>query len=356
MTLLQKIADNQLTGRGGACFPVAKKWLLVESGLSAKIQNSNEKVILYLVANGSEGEPGVKKDFYLLDKYPESVISGIKETMSYFRGRFGRNIDVRSIVYLNHDYFTRFRRQLQKLIEADNIKLFQKPNEAGYIGGEETALLNVLEGRRAEPRLKPPFPAESGLWGMPTLVQNIETFYHISRIASDQYLKTRFYTVGGDCFAPGVYEFSEDITINEVLSKTGNHPLKMPFEKSRYDFFVQVGGDASGEVFDSTQLNQPVAGAGSITVYSKAKHRSSDLIAKWVEFFKNESCGQCTPCREGSVRVAELLKVEKPNWKIINEIFDVMSETSFCALGASIPVAVRSYLANVHNNDVVSDD
>lgn len=355
MTLLEKIKSSQLTGRGGANFLVAKKWQAVESGVSTAINNSKKKIALYVIANGSEGEPGVKKDYFLLDKYSEAVVGGMIETIKYFKSRFGKNIEPQGIVYLNHDYYDEFGAKLLQIIGDNNIKLFKKPIEAGYIGGEETALLNIIEGKRAEPRLKPPYPPESGLWGAPTLVQNIETYYHIDRIANDKYQQTRFFTIGGDCIVPGVFEFPIEETIAAVLEKTGNHPLKLPFEKSRFDFFVQIGGDASGEVLDSTQLDRAATGAASITVYGKSKHQPLDLFRSWVEFFKNESCGQCVPCREGSMRVVELLKSNKPNWRIVNELFDAMIDSSFCALGASIPLAVRSYLKNVHKNEIGHD-
>lgn len=108
-----------------------------------------------------------------------------------------------------------------------------------------------------------------------------------------------------------------------------------------------MGGDASGIVLNSSQLNQPASGAGSITVYSLAKHKPIDIMKQWAYFFANESCGQCTPCREGTFRLKEILKMKKNDWQLISEIINSLDETSFCGLGGAIPTTYRSYIKNV---------
>jgi NADH:ubiquinone oxidoreductase subunit F (NADH-binding) len=240
---------------------------------------------------------------------------------------------------LNPDYYKKINLDLKKQIGSLPIIVFCKDHSAGYAGGEETSALNHIEGKRIEPRLRPPFPPVSGLWGYPTLVNNVETFYDISLIADGKYEKKRFYTINGDCLWTGVYSFPEDWTIEKILKETENYP--------DYEFFVQEGGDAAGLVLRPDQLLRPAGGGGSITVYSVIKHDSLDLMRKWAKFFYGQSCGQCTPCREGTLRLYELLSEEDPDWKTIASILDVLRATSFCGLGCAAPIAITSYVNNV---------
>jgi len=214
-----------------------------------------------------------------------------------------------------------------------------KPHKAGYIGGEETSAINAIEGKRIEPRLRPPFPPTSGLWGFPTLVNNVETFYDVSLIAAGKYKNKRFYTINGDCLNTSVYELPEKWTIEKVLKETKNYP--------DFEFFVQAGGDASGEVLSEKQLNRRVEGAAAITVYSIIKHEPINLIKKWLDFFYSNSCGQCVPCREGLYRLKEIINEKDPNWRMFSDILDVMHETSFCGLGCVAPFPIITYVENV---------
>lgn len=324
--IIQKLKKSQLLGRGGACFPVWKKWEMVKNAEGDK---------KYIVCNASEGEPGVLKDGYILKAYPERVVDGITIAMEFLEAD-------KAYIYINASYYDKYSGILKKLIGAKNIELFRKPHRAGYIGGAETALLNNLEGKHAEPRLKPPYPTTNGLWGCPTLVNNVETFLEVSLVNADVYRHTRFYTVSGDCIHHGVYEYPVSYSIKDILEKTDNYP--------DFDFFVQVGGDGAGSVYNSRQLDLCVEGSGSITIYSEKKHEPIDLIKNWVVFFRDESCGQCTPCREGTYRLKEILNRKNVNWPAFFELLDVMDETSLCALGKSVSIPIRSYLDNVLNN------
>ncbi len=326
MNIIQKLKKANLIGRGGASFPVWKKWEAVKNAKSDK---------KYIICNASEGEPGVFKDGFIFKIHPERVIDGMSLAMEFL----GAN---QAYIYINEAYYEKYSRILKKLINNRNIRIFKKPHRAGYIGGEETALLNNIEGGHAEPRLKPPYPTTEGLWGMPTLINNVETFYEVSLVNSGLYKEARFYTVSGDCIHHGVYELSRKKTIEEVLRLTNNYP--------DFDFFVQVGGDGAGEVFNSKQLNQKVGGAGSITIYSKAKHEPIDLIKNWVVFFRDESCGQCTPCREGTYRLKEILNKKEKDWKIFFDLLENLDNTSLCALGRSVSIPINTYLENVLNN------
>ncbi|MBU4454938.1 hypothetical protein KJ586_00275 [Patescibacteria group bacterium] len=353
--IIDKIKKAGLVGRGGACFPTATKWEMVKNAAGEK---------KYIVCNASEGEPGVKKDGYILEHFPEKVIDGMKIAVDFLSlGNKGKKtVDVKGYVYINPEYYKKYGKKLEDIIRkippsplakggnppippcegGQIIEVFKKPESAGYIGGEETSALNAIEGKRIEPRLRPPFPTTNGLWNCPTIINNVETLYNVSLVASGEYKKNRFYTINGDCLWTGVYEFSEDWTIEKILKETNNYP--------NFDFFTQIGGDGSGEILNSKQLNIQATGAGSITVFSVLKHKPLDLIKKWLDFFISESCGQCTPCREGIYRLLEIVKSPKPDWHLFGELLNNLSETAFCGLGCVVPVPIKSYFENVLAN------
>lgn len=336
---LKKIKKANLTGRGGAGYPVWMKWQAVKENYEKRRVNiiGRKKVIdedmkCFVVCNFSEGEPDVKKDHYLLENYPERIVDGIKIAMHFLGAEQG-------FIFINHHYYKRLAKNLISHVGNFPIELFVKPETAGYIGGEESSILNTIEGCKTEPRFRPPYPVERGLWGYPTLVNNVETFFNVSLLYANQYENKRFYTVTGDCLWDGVYCLPEDHTIEKVLKETSNYP--------KFDFFVQIGGGASGVVLNSKQLKQPATGAGSITIYSTAKHEPISLIRRWINFYRQESCGQCTPCREGTYRLQETLNSKAPDWSVIAELLANLEETSFCGLGSSVPVPVYSYINNV---------
>ena len=338
MNIINKIRKANLVGRGGGGFPTAMKWEMV------KKVAGNQK---YVVCNASEGEPGVKKDRYILENFGEKVIDGIKIAIDFLSAASHPNLlslgeGVKGYIFINHEYYKNFGEKLNKIITNDKkyvIELFIKPDGSGYIGGEETSILNAIEGKRIEPRLRPPFPTTNGLWNCPTLINNVETFYNVSLVATDEYKKNRFYTVSGDCMSVGVYELSDNLTIEKILKKTNNYP--------KFDFFVQIGGDASGEVLNSKQLNRPAGGAGSITIYNSKKYKPEEMLKKWIGFFMNESCGQCTPCREGVFRLAKIINSNDLDWKLLEELLNNLDEASFCGLGSVVPTPIRSYRKNV---------
>lgn len=330
MDILSKIKKAGLVGRGGAGFPTATKWEMVKRAvLTSSTRDRSKK---YVICNASEGEPGVLKDGYILEHFPEKVIDGMKIAINFLLAGKG-------YIYINNKYYKKFAKNLEKIINGAPIELFIKPLNSGYIGGEETSILNAIEGKRVEPRLRPPFPTESGLWGYPTLINNVETFYNVSLVASDSYKNTRFYTVNGDCKNEGVYELPDNYTIAHVLKETKNYP--------NFPFFIQVGGEASGEVLNSRQLSRPVSGAGSIMVYSLTKNSPKKVIKNWLDFFINESCGQCTPCREGVYRLNEIIIADKIDWQLFSELLNNLSEAAFCGLGNVVPIPIKSFIKNV---------
>ena len=246
--IIEKLKESGLSGRGGACFPTWMKWNMVAEAKGEK---------KYVVCNASEGEPGIAKDLYLLENHAERVIGGMKIAIEFLGAKKG-------YLYLNPRYYKKLAKKLQAKIGGLPIEVFAKSHATGYVGGEETSALNHIEGKRVEPRLRPPFPPAKGLWGCPTLVNNVETFYAVSLIDEGKYEHKRFYTLNGDCLWTGVYELPEDWTVKKILEETANYP--------KFDFFAQVGGDAAGEVLNSGQLDKPAGGGGSITVYSIIKY------------------------------------------------------------------------------------
>jgi NADH:ubiquinone oxidoreductase subunit F (NADH-binding) len=330
MDVINKIQKYKLVGRGGGCYPVATKWDSVKNAAGEK---------KYVVCNGSEGEPGVRKDDYILANYSDKLIDGIRLALDYLSD--GGRVEVFSYIYLNDEFYKKYSKVLNAKIASLKlpINLFRKPHIGGYIGGEETSLLNAIEGKRIEPRLRPPYPTTSGLWGHPTIINNIETFYNISLARDDKFENKRFYTISGDCLWTGVYSLSDTMNIEEVLKATNNYPA--------FPFFVQVGGEGSGVVLNSTQLNMPASGCASITIYSIQKHQPMDVLKKWINFFASESCGQCVPCREGTYRLKEIFDSGKINWALVSELLTNLSDASFCGLGCAVPIPISSFIKNI---------
>jgi|WetSurMetagenome_2_1015567.scaffolds.fasta_scaffold13046_4 NADH:ubiquinone oxidoreductase subunit F (NADH-binding) len=329
MDIITKLKEAGLKGCGGASYPTADKWQAVKDAFGPK---------KYVICNASEGEPNVFKDGYILKNWPAKVVDGMLLAINFLQEH---EVEVQGYIFINPEYAKKFGRFLAQEIQKRNapISLYVKPEEGGYICGEETTILNTIEGEKSEPRLKPPFPTEKGLWGMPTIINNVETFYHAARIAEGDYEAVRFYSVNGDCPNPGVYKHRADRTIKEIIALTKNWP--------KYDFFVQVGGGSAGEVLNQHQLAVPVTGAMSITIYKTSEWPARDLFRHWIGFFLTESCGQCTACREGTYRLFEVINSPAPDWKLFFDLLDNLSETSFCGLGLSVPTAIRSYIKNV---------
>lgn len=328
MKFINKIQEANLKGRGGAEFPTAFKWLAVAKG---HLRDFNQPC--YVVCNGAEGEPGMFKDGYILQNYPEKVIEGIKIAMD----TLGAD---KAYIYLRQDYLKKFKNHLKKYIGKLPIELTAE--KIGYLGGEETTLLETIEGDLPEPRLKPPYPTEAGLFGCPTLINNVETFYQISQIQHGEYKNTRFYCISGDAPKKGAYELPVDMTVGEILKKTKNVP--------RFEYFVQVGGGAAGEILTREELNKPIYGAGGIVVYNLKKTDTKEVIKKWVNFFFDYNCGKCVPCREGLYRLKEMLQKNEIDMVLLRSVLRTMRDTSFCPLGKSVYLPIDSMLESVKVN------
>ena len=314
--IISKIKESNLTGRSGSCFPVALKWE------AAKNAEGSKK---YVVCNASEGEPGVFKDGFILEKYPNEVVNGIKLALE----SMGADS---AYIYLKKEYFKKFKKNLEKLTKGLPISLFEE--KGTYLAGEETALCESIEGRFPEPRLKPPYPFESGLFGCPTLINNVETFYCVSKISKGDFEHKRFYSISGKVKNKGVFELPEDWTAEKILKETGNYP--------KFRFFAQIGGGASGIFLRQAELNSPVTGAGSIIVFNEIETDPFLLLEKLSSFFLKENCDKCAPCREGVFRIREMSKKRKLEEQALGEIFQSLEETSFCSLGKGVSCALKS--------------
>lgn len=315
-SLISKLKKANLLGRGGAAFPTYLKWEVAKKTKAAK---------KYIVANGSEGEPATSKDGFILDNYSTELIEGLKLALDY--------LDHSSaLIFLRRDYYDRYKAKLEKLIGDLPIEIFRE--NGGYLSGEETVVCQEIEKRILRPRFKPPFPGQAGIHGHPTLINNLETFYYVAQIAKDKYQGTRFYTIDGDVKNKGVFELPLALSLAEVLKNTKNYP--------DFEFFVQAGGGASGEILLANELNQPITGAASLVVYNRATTDPYQLMKKWIDFFMAENCDKCTPCREGTYRLAEMIQQGKIDEKIMDDLFFVLANTSFCALGKSVVVPFKS--------------
>ncbi len=356
-----------LRGMGGAGFPTGKKWELV----AAEAEPTK-----YVICNADESEPGTFKDRVILDELPHLVIEGMLLAGLTIGARQG-------IVYLRHEYHRQeeiLRRALdaarQKGILGQNaagsgrafdIEIFVSPG--GYILGEETALLEALEDKRGEPRNKPPYPGTHGLWGKPTLINNVETFalatsiiHHGTQWWSAQGVNgacgLKFVSVSGDVTHPGVYEIPLGTTVAQLIDLAGG--MK---EGKRLKAFLP--GGASSLFLSSEHVNvpldfEPIQKAGSMfgtgAVIVMAQDRNLfELAANLVRFFRNESCGKCVPCRIGTEQAAQLLdavaagRQPATDLAILDLLCETLEQTSICGLGQVALKPVLSMLKNFPN-------
>ncbi|MDD3276343.1 MAG: NADH-ubiquinone oxidoreductase-F iron-sulfur binding region domain-containing protein [Kiritimatiellales bacterium] len=345
------ITESRLKGRGGAGFPTDLKWTL------AAAVNDDLK---YVVCNADEGEPGTFKDRVILTEFADLMFDG----MTIGARAIGA---CKGIVYLRGEY-TYLRSFLKnKLAERRKDGLLGKNvlghegfdfdieirmGAGAYICGEETALIESLEGQRGEPRNRPPFPVNTGFMGHPTIVNNVETFTWVpcivtkgakwfNDIGTERSTGLKLFSVSGDCGRHGVFEFPMGITIQELLEKVDGTGAKA----------VQAGG-ASGRCvpacdFGRTIAFEDVPTGGSIIVIGPDRDMLQ-VAGNFMEFFLDESCGQCTPCREGNAKLLEgieLLKAGRCSMKYLRELCklgETMQLASKCGLGQSSPNAFLS--------------
>jgi NADH:ubiquinone oxidoreductase subunit F (NADH-binding)/NADH:ubiquinone oxidoreductase subunit E len=359
-----------LRGMGGAGFPTGSKWDIVRNA------PGDEK---YIVCNADESEPGTIKDRFIMENIPYLVIEGMITAGLVTGAKKG-------ILYIRHEY-ERPREILQKEIDscyAQNLlgsnilgsdltfdlEIFVSPG--GYICGEESALLEAIEGKRAEPRNKPPFPGTHGLWQKPTAINNVETFAFATAILMlgvDWYkaqgrngsLGLKFVGISGDVVRPGIFEVPMGTKYSELIYEYAGGILD-----SKKLLGFAPSGPSSGYLpasmvdlpldWDAVAAKGSMVGSGAIVVCAEDRCMV-DMALNAVRFFRNESCGKCVPCRMGSQKLVDMLtawthgKAENDDLQLLSELSHALKVTSICGLGQVVPVPIVSVLT--HFRDVV---
>ena len=355
--ILFELKTSKLKGRGGAGFPTSTKWMLTAAA------KAEEK---FLVCNADEGEPGTFKDRVLLTEYPELVFDGMviggytigaKKGIVYLRGEYEYMLG-ELLTYL--EQMREDNLLGEKILGKDfNFDIEIRLGSGAYVCGEETALIESLEGNRGEARNRPPYPVNTGFNGRPTSVNNVETLAAVPHIlikggewfathGTDKSSGSKLFSISGDCEKPGVYELPWGIKIKDIIKLVGAKDTKA----------VQVGG-ASGicvpeSQFDRTLGYEDIATGGSIMIFNKDRDMIH-ILKNFMEFFVEESCGQCTPCRIGNVKLlegVEMIENNKYTFGYINELKELgktMQVASKCGLGQSSPNPFISILDNFND-------
>jgi formate dehydrogenase/NADH-quinone oxidoreductase subunit F len=335
--IIAALKDSGLRGMGGAGFPTGRKWDLVAAA---------DGPVKYVICNADESEPGTFKDREILATQPHLVLEGMLLGMLAVGAE-------EAWVFIRHEYGPEeqvIRREIENLRDLGlvgpgrSIEVFTSPG--GYILGEESALIECMEGHRGEPRNKPPFPGTYGLHGRPTLMNSVETFAHVPAIASKgadwwkeqgagEHAGWKFFAVSGHVENPGVYCVPMGTTARELLDLAGG------VSEGRALGAFQPGGASSNFLgpdkldveldFGTLQEAGSMLGSGAMVVMAEG----TDLLAAAVNvlrFFRDESCGKCVPCRVGSTKAHELLS-NGATAEDVTELADVMRRTSICGLG-----------------------
>jgi len=353
--LINELISSELKGRGGAGFPTGLKWkLAAEAKADAK----------YIICNADEGEPGTFKDREILSKVPYKVltamavcgyITGAKEGFIYLRGEYK---------YLQPELnkaIDEFQYYCTEIKFDFTITIFM--GSGAYICGEETALMESMEGKRGEPRNKPPFPTQHGYKGMPTVINNVETLVHTFTIfkygakkfydLGVQYSRgTKLFSISGDTPKPGIYELELGMSLQDFVYEFGDGDTKA----------VQVGG-ASGFLVPRKKFKDAAIGfkgkltgislptGGSMMLFNSSRSMYN-VLDNYLEFFREESCGQCTPCRVGCQQLLLGIKAvkrgEKPASYLdkLMRLTETMQLTAKCGLGQSVANSFSSIVEN----------
>lgn len=367
--VLREVNDSKLMGRGGAAFPTGRKWEAVAR------QPARPH---YLICNADESEPGTFKDRVIMAGDPFSLVeamtiaayvTGSTQGFIYVRGEYPLPIE-----RLQHAIDTAKRRGMlgANILGAGfDFELEIRKGAGAYICGEETAIFNSIEGYRGEPRSKPPFPVVAGVFGKPTVINNVETFVNVleilriggqayAKIGTEQSTGPKLYCLSGNVTRPGTYEVPFGITLRELIELAGGVP------EGRSIQAVLLGGAAGLFVrpdeldmkmtFEDARAARATLGSGVVMVFDDNVDLL-DMLLRVAAFFRDESCGQCVPCRVGTVRQEEALhrmSVGKPigsmtaEISLIEEIGVAMRDASICGLGQTAYSAVESAIKRLH--------
>lgn len=347
--IIKEMLDSGLKGRGGAGFPTGLKW---------KYTAAEKEPEKYIVCNADEGEPGTFKDREILDKVAYKVYGGMAVAGKAIGAKHG-------VVYLRGEYrfllpqllteLEKFHKMIGEI--GYDFKINYCLGSGAYICGEESALFESVEGGRGEPRNKPPYPTTSGLFGKPTSINNVETLVTTMMIIKHGAAKfmelgtkdsrgSKVFSVSGDTPTPGIFELELGMSVQEFVNEFGDGDTKA----------VQVGG-ASGfcvprKKFQSTVIGfEGVPTGGSMKLFNSSRSMYN-VLHNYLDFFAEESCGQCTPCRVGCQQLLKgVEKVKKGEVKstYLNELIklaDTMKIASKCGLGQSVGNAFKTIVGN----------
>jgi len=344
-TIMKTLEDSALRGLGGAGFPAGRKWRIVRA----------EKAPRLLAINIDEGEPGTFKDRYYLERDPHRFLEGaiiaawtvqIAEIYIYLRDEYAGCREI-------------LEREL-KALQADSPcplpPIFLRRGAGAYICGEESAMIESIEGKRGMPRLRPPYVAQVGLFGYPTLEHNMETLHWVREIlekGADWFASQgrhgrkglRSFSVSGRVQKPGVHLAPAGITVKELIDEYCGGML------AGHKFYAYLPGGASGGIlpasmgdvpldFDTLNQHGCFIGSAAVMILSD-QDKARAAAANVMKFFSEESCGQCTPCRVGTAKALGLM--EKPRWDrgLLEELSVAMADASICGLGQAAPNPIR---------------
>ena len=339
--IVEELKASGLAGLGGAGFPTGVKWEAV----------AKEPAPRYVVVNADEGEPGTIKDRYVMELRPHLMLEGMLIAMRFAEATEG-------FIYLREEYATarvRLTKAIEELREAgllDGLSVALVVGAGAYICGEETAMLESMEGRRGMPRLKPPFPSQVGYLGRPTLINNVETLAHVPailRMGGGSWPRVRLWSVSGAVRRPGCYEGPLDVTLRQLIDDYAGG-ASVPIGA------IVPGGAASG-ILPPHALDVPLtrddlrewgvgAGSAGVQVFPES-YVPLRLLAETMRFFAEESCQKCTPCRIGNRGMHHLLeelehgRTAMPRHQV-EEWLDAMAATSICGLGQGAPLPMRA--------------
>ena len=343
--VIAEIKQSGLRGRGGAGFPCGIKWE------GAKNSPGDEK---YVICNADEGEVGTFKDRYIIENDPFTLVEGLAIAGYAIGARHGY-IYLRTEYHYLLDLLQGAINQARKSGFLDGFDIEVREGAGAYICGEESALMESIEGKRGEVRYRPPFPTVAGLWRKPTTINNVETLMNIPQIVlngggwyakmgTERSKGTKVFSVSGDVAKPGVYELVLGSPLRELVEElAGARDVKL----------IQIGG-ATGRIIPYELVDTPLAfenilGAGAVTVFNK-KRDVLDIVYRTMEFLAEESCGKCTPCRQGTEVMVEILQRfcqgegAERDIKVMETLSETMMLSSLCGLGQAAPFAVTDTL------------
>jgi formate dehydrogenase len=346
--VIATLESSSLRGLGGAGFPAGRKWKIVRAEPAPRL----------MAVNIDEGEPGTFKDRYYLERDPHRFLEGM------LIAAWAVGIDA-IYIYLRDEYagcreiLTRELAALAANPPCPLPKIELRRGAGAYICGEESAMIESIEGKRGMPRLRPPYVAQVGLFGRPTLEHNLETLYWVRNIVerSAEWFAghgrrgrkgLRSFSVSGRVNKAGVHLAPAGITVRELIDEYAGGMLP------GHEFYAYLPGGASGGIlparlgdipldFDTLQPYDCFIGSAAVIVLSQLD-RARDAALNMMRFFADESCGQCTPCRVGTEKAAGLLRQPKWDTTLLEELSQTMADASICGLGQAAPNPIRSVI------------